>query len=90
MLQKTYHFYNLEELNSIIEQIRSEAVYDTASGILMQLYNPRLDINEELLVETINKAFPKACISGITAANIAGDKCEDKCDFSNFPLELSN
>lgn len=89
MLQKTYHFYNLEELNSIIEQIRSEAVYDTASGILMQLYNPRLDINEELLIENINKAFPKACISGITAANIAGDKCEEKCDFSNFPVELS-
>ena len=85
MIQKTYRFFTLDELQSVIEVIHSEAAYTTASGILMQLYNARLDIDEELLVESIFQAFPSACISGITSANIAGDKF----DLTDNPIVLS-
>ena len=56
MIQKTYRFYNHTELQSVIDAIRSEPSYETASGILLQLYNPRLDAEEELLIEALSDA----------------------------------
>ena len=85
MIQKTYRFYNYTELQSVIDAIRSEPSYETASGILLQLYNPRLDAEEELLIEALSDAFPSACLTGITAANTA----EKKFDISDSPLLLS-
>ena len=85
MLQKTYRFYNHTELQSVIDAIRSEPSYETASGILLQLYNPRLDAEEELLIEALSDAFPSACLTGITAANTA----EKNFDISDSPLLLS-
>ena len=85
MIQKTYRFYNHTELQSVIDAIRSEPSYETASGILLQLYNPRLDVEEELLIEALSDAFPSACLTGITAANIA----KKKFDISDSPLLLS-
>lgn len=85
MIQKTYCFTDLDELQLVIESIHSETAYKTASGILMQLYNPRLDIDEDLLVQMVNDAFPEACIAGVTAANIGGDKF----DISDYQLGLS-
>lgn len=85
MKQQTYNFFTLEELHQIISTISNDASYICASGVLMQLYNPRLDIDEEECVRTLNTAFPKACITGITAANIAGEKY----DISDYPVQLS-
>lgn len=73
MVQKTYSFYNINELKDTLQTICKDQDYNSSSGILMQVYNPRLDIDEGLMIETIKEACPKACITGITAANIAGE-----------------
>ncbi|MCR5272528.1 MAG: GGDEF domain-containing protein [Lachnospiraceae bacterium] len=85
MIQKTYHFYDIGELNSIIHEIENNEDYKNAKGVLLQLYNPRLDIDEDLMVETIAKRLPKSCLSGVTAANIV----KEEYDLSNNPVELS-
>ncbi|MBE5910226.1 sensor domain-containing diguanylate cyclase [Pseudobutyrivibrio sp.] len=85
MKQITYHFYNQNELKQIIPSISNDEDYKSASGILMQLYNPRIDIDEPLMLSTITNAFPTACISGITSANIASEDF----DLSDHPVELS-
>lgn len=85
MKQISYHFYNLDELQPVISSILSDENYKSASGVLMQLYNPRLDIDESLILNTLKTEFPTACISGITSANIAGEEF----DLSNYPVQLS-
>ncbi len=85
MKQTTYHFFNLDELQQIISSIKEDETYQRASGILMQIFNPRLDIDESKMINDINSAFPNACISGVTAANIAGDEF----DISHHPVQLS-
>ena len=85
MIQKTYHFHDFDELNDVISDIKSETAFQSASGVLMQLYNPRLDLDESLIIKTLNDAFPDACISGVSVANLGGEKF----DISFFPLELS-
>ena len=85
MIQKTYHFNRLEEIPSIIQEVKSCEAYKNASSTLMQLYNPRVDIDEEKMVAALNNVLPKAFLCGISAANIAGGDC----DLSEFPVELS-
>lgn len=85
MIQKTYHFYNLNELQQTIDAIRTDDNFTNSSAILMQLYNPRLDIDEDTMVNVLNKNFPNAFITGVTAANIA----EAKYDISTYYVELS-
>ncbi|MCR5468578.1 MAG: GGDEF domain-containing protein [Lachnospiraceae bacterium] len=85
MKQKTFHFINLEELQCIIPNILNDDYYKNATGVLIQLHNPRFDIDEDKLVLMLTEAFPDACVSGITAANIAGEDF----DISNFPVEIS-
>ncbi len=85
MKQKTFHFYKIEELEDIFSEIHADEAYINASGVLVQLYNPRLDMDEVLLLNTVKKGLPHACISGVTSANIAGETF----DISQFPVELS-
>ncbi len=85
MVQKTFHFYDLTELNEVIKEVHENEDYKNASGVLVQLYNCRLDIDEALLIETLVAAFPDACITGVTAANIA----DKSFDISEFPVEAS-
>lgn len=85
MVQKTYHFYNANELDKIINYVVLDKAYTGASSVLIQLYNPRLDMDEEAMVSRLRSAFPKACLTGITAANIAGESF----DISSFPVEIS-
>ncbi len=85
MTQKKYRFTDIDGLRSVIGYIQGDEDYKSASGVLFQLYNPRLNIDEEVMVEIISNAFPDACITGVTSANIAGDKL----DLGEFPVELS-
>ncbi|MCR5716284.1 MAG: GGDEF domain-containing protein [Lachnospiraceae bacterium] len=85
MIQKTYHFSHLTELSELLVQIQNDPNVQTASGVLLQLYDPRLDIDEQDMVQMIRTALPDAALCGITAANIAGDAY----DISKEPVELS-
>ena len=85
MKQRTFHFYNLIDLERIIAEINGDQLYHDASGVLIQLFNPRLDIDEDAMVEMVVHRLPKACVSGATAANLAGGSF----DISQFPVELS-
>jgi len=85
MVQKTFHFSDLDELQSIIMEINRDEDYIHASGVLFQLYNPRLDIEEKRMVSMLTGAFSNACLAGITSGNIAGEKL----DLSELPVELS-
>ena len=85
MIQKTYHFYNLTELDEVIKEIHGDENYKLSKDLLIHLYNPRLDIDEELLVEKVKSAFPNACITGVSAAIIK----TDNFDTSKFDIELS-
>ncbi|MCR4830881.1 MAG: GGDEF domain-containing protein [Pseudobutyrivibrio sp.] len=85
MVQKTFYFNNQNELETLLRDIKGETIYKSASGILMQLYNPRIDIDEDLMVKTINKACPEACLTGLTSANLAGNAL----DISQYPVLLS-
>ncbi|MBO6239962.1 MAG: diguanylate cyclase [Butyrivibrio sp.] len=85
MRQKTYRFYDCNELSSIISEITSSKEYISASGILMQLYNPRLDIDEDLLVGELNEKCSKALLTGMTVASIA----EEEFDIKDDPVQLS-
>ncbi|MBE5890845.1 MAG: diguanylate cyclase [Lachnospiraceae bacterium] len=85
MVQKTYHFTNLDELDKIAQTVYADPNYQNALGVLVQIYNPRMDIDEERMVEKVNQCFPCACVSGLTNANIAGTVY----DTSNFPVDIS-
>ncbi len=85
MVQKTYHFTNLDELDDIAKIVHADPNYQDAPGVLVQIYNPRMDIDEALMVERVNQYFPDACVSGLTDANIAGTVF----DTSGFPVDIS-
>lgn len=85
MFQKTYYFQSIDELDNILDTISKSQEYNTASSILMQLYNSKTDIDECSIVQKINSKCPRACLTGMTAANIA----TEEYDISNFPLQLS-
>lgn len=85
MIQKTYHFCSFSELEQIYHKVYEDNIYQDASGILIQVYNPYADIDEELLLKKLNQYFPKACISGLTSTHIA----DKKADISNLSLEIS-
>jgi len=85
MVRKTYHFTNLDELDKIAQTVYADPNYQNALGVLVQIYNPRMDIDEERMVEKVNQCFPCACVSGLTNANIAGTVY----DTSNFPVDIS-
>ena len=85
MKQKTYRFSDCHGVLEILQEINSSEDYQNASGILMQLYNPRVDIDEEALVQCINDNCPKAVLTGMTCASIA----EEEYDLKDKPVQLS-
>ncbi|MCR4956871.1 MAG: diguanylate cyclase [Lachnospiraceae bacterium] len=85
MVQKTYLFSTIEQLHPILNTITSSTEYQEASGILIQVFNPRVDLDESKLISDINEKCNKACITGMTASNIA----EASYDISEKPVQLS-
>ncbi|MBP3819264.1 MAG: GGDEF domain-containing protein [Butyrivibrio sp.] len=85
MRQRTYRILDFSTLDNVLNEINSSEDYYYASGILIQLYNPRLDIDEEYLVSRINEVCPKAVLTGMTCASIA----EEKYDLKDSPIQLS-
>lgn len=85
MVQKKYEFITSEDLANVISQITGSEEYTSSSGILLQFYNPRVDLDEEAVVSYIRKNCPKASLTGITCANIA----DAEFDISNQPAELN-
>ncbi len=85
MIQKKYAFHTMEELEAIIAKIKGSPVYSDASGVLMQLYNPKIDSNDDDIVEYINANCSNACLIGLTCANIA----DAEFDIKDKPIELN-
>ncbi len=85
MIQKKYEFTTQDDLVQVISQITGSKEYRSASGILLQLYNPRLDLPEEAVISYIRKNCPKGSLTGITCANIA----DEEFDISGHPAELN-
>ena len=85
MIQNSFFFVELDELDEILFRIVNHEAYERATGVLLQLYNPRVDAPEEEIVSRINRVVKKGCLTGMTAANIAGEKY----DISDKPIQLS-
>ena len=85
MIQKKYSFHKFDELKEIVEIIKNHEYYESASGVLLQLYNPKTDADDEAIVEYINDQCPKACLVGLTCANIA----DAEYDIEDNPIELN-
>ncbi|MCR5665375.1 MAG: GGDEF domain-containing protein [Eubacterium sp.] len=85
MIQKTYHFQDVTGLEAIIKEVLEDENYQSASSVLIQLYNSRLDMDEERMVKRVNEAIPKACVTGITAAVMT----TELIDANHFSVELS-
>ncbi|MCR5100235.1 MAG: FIST C-terminal domain-containing protein, partial [Butyrivibrio sp.] len=85
MIQKKYTFHTLDELKDIVYEITEDDNYKTASGVLLQMYNPKVDADEEAFVEYINAHCIRGILIGITCANIA----DEKYDIKDNPVELN-
>ncbi|WP_026767255.1 diguanylate cyclase [Selenomonas ruminantium] len=85
MLQKKYVFHTFDELESIAAEITSSNAYRNASGILLQLYNPKIDTADEEIIAYLHAACEKACLVGLTCANIA----DQEFDIKDEPIELN-
>ncbi|MCR5176308.1 MAG: GGDEF domain-containing protein [Anaerovibrio sp.] len=85
MMQKKYTFHDFSELERIITELTTSDAYKNASGVLLQLYNPKLDTNDQQIVKYIQEKCSKACLVGITSANIA----DVEYDIKDNPLELN-
>ena len=85
MLQKKYVFQTFAGLEEIIAEILTSEVYDKASGVLLQLYNPKVNMDDTRIVGYIHAHCAKACLVGITCANIA----EVEFDIQDNPVELN-
>ncbi|WP_026494880.1 hypothetical protein [Butyrivibrio sp. WCD3002] len=67
MIQKRYVFHAFDELKPIVEGIKDSEDYINASGVLMQLYNPKVDADDEKIVDYIIAGCSNACLIGMTA-----------------------
>ena len=85
MVQKKYSFHTMDELATIIAEINGSKSYENASGVLMQLYNPKIDADDEAIVDYINANCSNACLVGLTCANIA----DIEYDIKDKPIELN-
>ncbi|MCR5758725.1 MAG: GGDEF domain-containing protein [Selenomonas sp.] len=85
MMQKKYTFHVFSELERITTELITSDTYKNASGVLFQLYNPKLGIDDQQIVEYIQEKCSKACLVGITSANIA----DVEYDIKDNPLELN-
>lgn len=64
MLQKKYLFHIFDELESIVAEITSSNDYKNATSILLQLYNPKIGIDDERITSYIQAVCEKACLVG--------------------------
>ncbi len=85
MIQQNYFFHTFGELSKILSTIVNSDNYNNATGILIQLYNPKLDIDDDKLVEIITATCGKACMTGFTCANIS----KEEFDLKDNPVELN-
>ena len=85
MLQIKYGFNTFDELKGVVAEIKENEMYGSARGILLQLNNPKTDADDDLYVEYIRENLDRACLTGLTCANIA----DDKYDISHRPIELN-
>ncbi len=85
MIQKKYTFQSLDELEKITAELTTSDAYQDASGVLLQLYNPKLTGNDEQIVEHIRVTCSRACLVGLTCANIA----DEEYDMKDHPIELN-
>ncbi len=85
MIQKRYTFQNIRELETIVSEIAGSSNYKTAAGVLLQLYNPKIDADDDAIVSCIRSKCAKACLIGITSANIA----DEEYDIKDDPIELN-
>ena len=85
MIQQNYFFHTFGELSKIVSTIANSDNYAKAKGVLLQLYNPKLDVDDNKLVEIITSTCEKACLTGFTCANIGKSEFELK----NNPIELN-
>jgi diguanylate cyclase (GGDEF)-like protein len=85
MVQKNYRFHTREQLSGIIQKINSAPEYEKARGVLIQLYNPKVDSDDDKIIEAINSGCEKAVVTGITCANIA----DPEYDISAYPIQLN-
>ena len=85
MIQKKYVFQTMDELDSIASKITENDAYRTATGVLIQFYNPRIDLDEEGVLSFLHEHCSKARTIGITDANIA----DVAFDIKDRPAELN-
>ncbi len=85
MIQKKYEFHTFDELKEAVSMITGAEEYNQASGVLIQLYNPKTDSDDDRIVDYINSNCLKACLTGITCANIA----DKEYDIKDNPIELN-
>lgn len=85
MIQKKFSFHTFDELTGIVDLIRGDERYNDAAGILLQLYNPKVDVDDDGIVKYITNNLSRAVLTGITSANIA----DLEYDISDRPLELN-
>ncbi|MBE5846331.1 MAG: hypothetical protein E7300_01490 [Lachnospiraceae bacterium] len=71
MIQKRYTFQNIDELEMIVSEIAGSSNYKTAAGVLFQLNNPKINTDDDAIISCIRSKCAKACLVGITSANIA-------------------
>ena len=82
MIQKKYTFHLYNELEKITDELVASEAYKNASGVLLQLYNPKLNGEDERIVEHIRAKCSKACLAGISCANIADE------EFTNYKAKM--
>ena len=85
MVQKKYLFDSFDELKQTVEEICGSQYYKEASGVLLQMYNPKIDADDTGIVEYLNEKCSKACLIGLTCADIA----DIEYDISDNPIELN-
>ncbi|MBQ9588797.1 MAG: GGDEF domain-containing protein [Butyrivibrio sp.] len=85
MVQQNYFFHTFGELTKIVSTIVNSDNYKNAEGILLQLYNPKLEMDDKKLVEYITQYCSKACLTGFTCANIG----KREFDIKDNPIELN-
>lgn len=85
MIQKNYFFHTFGELSKITSTIANSEVYKNSLGVHFQLYNPKLNGQDDKMVDLITTACPRASLTGFTVANIA----KSEFDIKDNPIELN-
>lgn len=78
MIQREYLFHTFEDLTRIVKEINASDEYKSAAGVLLQLNNPKVDSDDEKIVDYINTRCDKAFLIGMTAANVSDEEYDNK------------